>query len=46
MLQQSVGALTNQLSAGDDLMPRRQVGFTTQRKNGRSAGLIPQESEE
>ncbi|MBZ0308263.1 MAG: AAA family ATPase, partial [Anaerolineae bacterium] len=42
MLDQSVDALSNQLSAGDDLMPRRKVGFSTKRKNGH-AGLIPVE---
>lgn len=42
MLDQSVDALSNQLAAGDDLMPRRKVGFSTKRKNG-YAGLIPVE---
>lgn len=42
MLDQSVDALSTQLSAGDDLMPRRKVGFATKRKNGH-AGLIPAE---
>ena len=35
MLEQSIADLSDQLSSGDDMMPRRKVGFT------RSNGLVP-----
>jgi hypothetical protein len=40
ILEQSVASLSNQLSTGDDLMPRRRVGFggatPPNRRNGRT----------
>ena len=43
VLEQSVASLSNQLSTGDDLLPRRRIGFgaTSARRNGRS---VPDES--
>ncbi len=35
VLEQSVESLSNQLSTGDDMMPRRRIGFGT-RRNGKS----------
>jgi SpoVK/Ycf46/Vps4 family AAA+-type ATPase len=38
VLEQSIASLSNQLSTGDDLMPRRKMGFggSNNRRNGRS----------
>ncbi len=38
-LRQSIGSLTNQLSSGDDLMPRRYMGFGSSGGNGYGSGV-------
>src|SRR5438128_7532666 len=43
VLEQSVASLSNQLSTGDDLMPRRRIGFPAGQGNRRNSQHVNEE---